>query len=93
MVIAVQLIGGFTGVYTRPYDAAPINFWFGAAMATPLGFLIGAAWHLARAERRRGEEKPMILFLGALSIVLPLIAWLFPLDEFAQAFQRAALNN
>jgi hypothetical protein len=86
---AAQIVGGVISfAFLRPYGAALLDLWIGAAVATLPGVVLGAAWHAAAPGRRAAMHGPLLLFLALMAIVLPAWGWLMFDAEAARPLGR-----
>jgi len=86
-VFVAEAIGAAVAVaFIRPYGVWFFDLWMGAAVAAFPGFLLGAAWHLADVGRRGRAHRPFLLFIGAITLALPLFGWSGIDDEMIRSF-------
>jgi hypothetical protein len=76
VVAIVQHLGAIVGFYQKPVGDTPIDLWYGAAYATPVGFIAGSAWQSFSCPGSLAENKLVVGFMAAMSIALPLFGYL-----------------
>jgi len=81
-----QLIGGFTAIFIGKYGHFIIDFWFGTAISTFPGFILGLLWHSSKKQIK--DNLLAIGFIGFLSLTLTLSAFFMPLENFASSLQQ-----
>jgi F0F1-type ATP synthase assembly protein I len=90
LAFVVQLCGGIAGVLMMKFGHPFIDFWYGGAMATFPGFILGALWsHFADAQSLKSNIFA-IAFVGAICISLTIAAFLMPLEEMASQIRAGA---
>lgn len=75
-ILIAQFVGMGFGVALRPVGETFFNLWYGGVYATPIGFIAGLAWQLVFVPGSLMQHRLVILFLGCLSIFLPLFGYL-----------------
>jgi len=79
----VQLIGGVISLLISPYGHPFLDFWYGGAILTFPGFLIGSIWHQYAAPSKLNNHKLAFCFIGLICFCLLLAALFFPLQQAA----------
>jgi len=74
MVVLVQLAGSVFAAFNRLTGELFFDIWYGGVVITPVGFVLGLGWHLTAVKNGFSLHKPIILFLGLLSLLLPMFA-------------------
>lgn len=74
-VAAVQAVGAAIGLGLHPVGLVYVDLWYGAAYASPVGFAVGLVWQVLAAPASLREHRSLILFLGVLSILLPVFGY------------------
>lgn len=77
-VFCLQIIGGVLGLLLTTHSELFLRIWFGAALATFPGFLIGlfVQWRLQPGSIR--ENLVMVRRMGLIALVLSLVAIFMP---------------
>ena len=83
VILVFQLLGSMLYVINDVKGVLFFNLWYGAAYATPIGFIIGLVWHISAVKNGFSEYKTVIviLILGLMSLTLPLVGY-FSQDTF-----------
>ena len=74
LVVLVQLGGSAFAAFYRLTGELFFDLWYGGVVVTPIGFVIGLGWHLTSVKNGFSKYKQIILFLGLLSLLLPMFA-------------------
>jgi len=74
-VLVAQLIGMGIGLVAKPIGHAFIDIWYGAAYATPIGFIGGTIWQAVAARGSLEQNRLVILFLAVLCFLLPIFGY------------------
>ena len=82
-ILIVQLFGGVISFYNSPYGHPFPDFWYGGAISTFLGFILGCFWHQKFAKSKLENHKFVLSFIGCICFGLLLAAIFFPLDRAA----------
>ena len=69
-VIVCEEVGGIVGLLVGFHHSSFMNHWLGAAIAAPVGLMIGLLWQFARPERRTLSASLMAAFTGVLTMFL-----------------------
>ena len=69
-----QLIGMAFVIQRNIAGDTFFNLWYAGAYATPIGFLLGAGWHLRAVPNGYASHRSILLIIAAFSIVLPALA-------------------
>lgn len=69
-----QLLGMAFGIQRDITGDTFFNLWYGGACATPIGFLIGAFWHLRVVPSGFARDRSTLLIIGAFCVALPVFA-------------------
>lgn len=75
-IAIIQVSGAVVGLFQQSIGFVPIDLWYGAAYATPVGFLAGSAWQSISSPGSLSENPMVVWFLAAASILLPLFGYL-----------------
>ena len=82
VVLIAQLFGGFVSIILAKYEHLFLDFWFGGAVSTLVGFVLGVLWQ-AYANRETIKDNFLVIaFIGVLSLALTLSAFFMPLEQF-----------
>ncbi|MFT5426814.1 MAG: hypothetical protein ACI9ZT_001760 [Gammaproteobacteria bacterium] len=68
--VVAQLIGGIIGILLGLYGSLFFNFWFGGAIATLPGMILGVAWQWNKDVTNFHLHKRMITFNLVLGILI-----------------------
>ena len=74
MVVLVQVVGSVIAAFNRQTGELFFDIWYGGVVVTPIGFVLGLGWHLTSVKNGFTQYKQVILFLGLLSLLLPMFA-------------------
>lgn len=69
-----------------PTGFAPLDLLCGAILATPAGFVAGVLWQLASDRTLFREHRPLLLFMTALSVAMPVLGY-FVLGDLLDALR------
>ncbi|MES9880129.1 MAG: hypothetical protein ABW185_04530 [Sedimenticola sp.] len=83
----VQLAGGIVGIVNSKYNLPFIDFWYGGAISTFPGFIIGALWHQLSSADEISDNKLAFLFIGAICLCLTVSALFMPLEQMASTIR------
>ena len=83
LALAIQLIGGAISLLNSPYGHPFLDFWYGGALSTFPGFLIGTIWHQYAAPSKISNHKFAFCFFGPICFCLLLAVIFFPLEQAA----------
>lgn len=72
VMCVIQLLGGIVGILIAPVGFFFIDFWYGGAFATPLGFIVGSLWQFISSPGSLHSNRYLLIFLALGSILLPL---------------------
>lgn len=86
-LFAVQIFGAILGALRAPVGFVPLDIWYGAAYASPLGFLVGLALQSIFAPGGIKARWFVVVFLGLASFFLPVFGY-FMLDTWQAEFVR-----
>lgn len=84
VLIAAQALGGALGLLMPHFPNWFESLWFGAAVATLPGFLVGLPVQAWCRPGSLGEHKVMVRRLGLVAVVLTVYAFAMPLLGFGQ---------
>jgi len=84
-LLVFQLCGFVVGFIIEPVGFLPIDLWYGAAFASPLGFLIGIVFQSFSRPGTLVNNKMVVLFMGTMSLILP-ISGFFMYDFLVSEF-------
>lgn len=87
VVLVAQLIGMAIGVQNNIARATFFNLWYGAAYATPIGFVLGLLWHWRAVPGGLMANRTILLILGIISLALPIFG-LLTYDMWQRAIAR-----
>ena len=87
IILIIQIVGGITAVSDNIYGHIVVDFWFGGAVSTFPGFLIGLVWHKFSV-KDLSKDSGVILFVGLICLILTIAAFVMPLEMFAAELQR-----
>ncbi len=82
----IQLIGGFSAIFISKYGSFFVDLWFGGAVSSFPGFILGLLWHSSKKAIK--DNLLVIGFLGFLSLMLTLSVFFMPLEEMALSFKQ-----
>ena len=88
LILIVQIISGVISLLSSPYNNAFVDFWYGGAISTLLGFLFGAIWHQYSSSSKLQNHKFAICFIGLICASIMLAAIFFPLEHIASEINR-----
>ncbi|MEN8170835.1 MAG: hypothetical protein ABFS08_11490 [Pseudomonadota bacterium] len=88
VIIIFQIVFGALAIAIGHYGNPFIDFWFGGAVSTLPGFIVGAIWHNHFVTEHLKNNLFALLFIGSISLFLTIFAYIFPLEEVA-----TQLNN
>lgn len=74
VVVLVQLAGSAFAAFYHLTGELFFDLWYGGVVVTPIGFVLGLGWHLTSVKNGFAKYKQIILFLGLLSLLLPMFA-------------------
>jgi hypothetical protein len=83
ILLGFQLIGMLVGLAFKPVDFIPADLWYGAAFASPPGFLAGAIFQTLREPGSLIDNKKVVVFMAVMSVMLPISGFYF--HDFAVA--------
>ncbi len=83
LVALAQVVGAFISLHRAPIGSRFVDFWFGGAVATLPGVLLGLIWQFSSLERRNWYHRDILLFYLLIAIGLLVAAFTFPLREMA----------
>ena len=81
--IVVQLAGGVISIISSKYGHPFIDFWYGGAISTFPGFIIGSFWHHHSSPEKLKYHKFAFFFIGAICLCLMIFAFFMPLEQMA----------
>lgn len=87
VILVTQVFGGMAAAMNNVYGHVIVDFWFGGAASTFIGFGLGTLWHRFSAKDFAGDL-PVIKFLGLICITLSASGFVMPLELFVAEFQR-----
>ncbi len=67
-IMLAQLIGGVIGVLMPFHHLTFYNFWYGAALCAPVGFLLGLYWHVRQRPSSSPLPTTLLVFIGFLVV-------------------------
>lgn len=79
----IQIAGGIIGIISSKYGHPFVDFWYGGAISTFPGFVIGSIWHHYTSPEKLINNKLTFLFIGAICLCLMISAFFMPLEQFA----------
>ncbi len=91
-VFLAQLIGMAISMFVGKYGHPFVNLWFGGAVSSFLGFLVGLAWCRQISSKLISDNLLAVFFLGALSLIITVMAFIMPLEQFALAMNESKLR-
>ena len=71
-LLVVQLCGCIVGFIIKPVGFFPADLWYGVAFASPPGFVIGSMFQSVSSPGSLVNNRRVVLFMGAMSLILPL---------------------
>jgi hypothetical protein len=77
ILVCVAVAQGIGSLLVRAYSVEPFqfsDFWLGGAVASPVGFVLGLAWHLSKSSRRKTTPVILTVCLGLFTFVVGTIA-------------------
>jgi len=87
--ILIQLVGGLTGLIFGKYGHPFIDFWFGGAVLTFPGFIVGSLWYKSVSTESIKDNLFAFSFIGLICLSLTTFAFLIPLEEMSMRIQDA----
>ena len=87
MVLIIQIVGGTSAATDDIYGHVVVDFWFGGAVSTFPGFLLGLIWQKISVKNFQ-KDFGVILFVGLISLILSIAAFVMPLEIFAAELNR-----
>ncbi len=76
LVVIAQLTGAAINLLISDCSVIFVALWYGGALATPIGFILGLAWQWSQNPSSIKDNAAFVGFLGALSAGLFLMALL-----------------
>jgi hypothetical protein len=74
-ICLVQLMAGAMCLGFRPYTDAFLSFWFGGAVASLPGFLLGLAWLRSARPEALVANRAVISLYAVCSVLMTVVAW------------------
>jgi len=90
-VLLVQLVAGLTSIVIGRYEHPFLDFWFGGAVSTFPGFILGLLWQTYSSKETIKNNLLAIGFIGSLCLIVTSAAFFMPLEQFSLALQRITL--
>ena len=87
VTLIAQLAGGVALIVIGKYGHPLVDFWFGGAVSTFPGFILGTVWHGYSAKEEIKNNLLAIGFIGILALMLTLAAFFVPLEQFSLSMQ------
>ena len=87
--IVLQVLGAVLALIKSPYGVPFFDFWFGIVVSAAPGFIAGLAWQYFNSYETLRKNITAVLFVGACCILTSVAALLWPLEEFAEEFNRS----
>ena len=88
-IAAIQLAAGAAALYFGVFPDAFISFWFGGAIMSLPGFLVGFYWQYISARPSLVTCKPILTLYALSSAAMSLLAW--PMATFQSTVVRSAV--
>lgn len=85
VLVAIQVFGAILALFRAPVGFVPLDIWYGAAYASPVGFLVGLLFQSIFAPAGIIARRSVVIFLGLASIFLPVFGY-FMLDPLQAEF-------
>jgi hypothetical protein len=82
-VVLIQILAGCATIHIGRFGHWFVDFWFGGAIATIVGFWVGLIWQSKASRHSLVHHRPILLVLGCISIVLFVTAFFIALDQMA----------
>jgi hypothetical protein len=87
-VVLTQILAGCATIHIGRFGHWFVDFWFGGAIATVVGFGIGLIWQRKVSRHSLGQHRPILLVLGCISIILFVAAFFIPLDQMVEQLRH-----
>jgi hypothetical protein len=71
----MQFVGMGSSVFSNFFGHFILNIWYGAAYISPIGFILGLLWHIQAIPSGYSSNRPIIILLGLLSIIIPIFGY------------------
>jgi hypothetical protein len=89
LTAVIQLVAGTVAMYLRVFPEAFISLWFGGAVMSLPGFLVGFCWQYVSARPSLATCKPILTLYALSSAAMSLLAW--PVAMFQSTVSRSAV--
>jgi len=83
-----QIIGGIVGLSYPLYGMLLIDLWFGSAVSTAPGFLIGVVWQSINSPKIIRQNLLIVAIMGIMCVVLTISAFFMPLEQMASGLNQ-----
>ncbi len=88
IALLAQLAGGLALIIIAKYEHVFLDFWFGGAISTFPGFILGLLWQVSSSNETIKNNLLVIVFVGVLCFSLTLGAFFIPLEQFSVAIPK-----
>lgn len=75
IILIFQFAGVFFSVFSNYFGYFFLNIWYGAAYASPIGFIFGLLWHTRAVPNGYSLNRLVIILIGTVALLLPIFGY------------------